>query len=46
MTEQPKIQPVDDEELKDAAGGQSPESPAASGIATSGPENDIGSTCC
>ena len=46
MTEQPKIQPVDDEELQDAAGGQSPESPAASGIPAGGPENDIGSTVC
>ncbi len=47
MSEQPntKIQPVADEELQDAAGGQT-DLGLGGGLATSGPENDVGQTAC
>ncbi len=49
MSEHPqnatKIQPVADDELQDAAGGQMGLGVGGS-VATSGPENDVGQTAC
>ncbi len=39
----PTVQPVADEELQDAAGGQAE---LGGSIAVSGPENDVGQTSC
>lgn len=46
MSDKSKIEPVTDEALEDAAGGQTPIHPGGSGVASSGPENDIGNTMC
>jgi hypothetical protein len=50
MSEQPNteptIEPVADDDLQEATGGQSGAIPSADNIAASGPENDIGATSC
>ncbi len=44
MAESPKDEPITDEDLEDAAGGQTPIHPG--GAASTGPENIVGQTSC
>jgi hypothetical protein len=48
MSEQPRNEPVADEQLEDATGGSLDVTPGGTGgtLDTSGPENDIGATSC